>query len=334
MIVRYTWSGDIASCCRSLEFDITCIAGAVELPQVEIDLGDRIAFYAEQQLFDGFVVSIQKATGDRSKTIRCVDRGFYLNQNQGYYRFRNTTPEVVAKTLSTDFSFSLGDIVSTGHKFSRNFLGQSIYKILATGYTLASAATGDKYHIGFELDRLCVRKKQQDANTLVIKGGSNLLSSSVTESIERLINRVQVVDKSHNLIATEEDTASIRAYGVLQNVLQQSDDSAAKAKKLLADNGPTQKITLDCVGDIRSVTGRMVAVQESHTGLWGLFWIDSDTHTWSKGVYTNKLVINFKNIMDEQEVGTLESTAAAAASKSASDKKDSAPSGAWAYYRE
>lgn len=321
MVARCVWSGDINSCCRTLEFDLVCIAGASDLPTAEIELGDHIAFYEDAQLFDGFVFSVQKATNDRTKTIRCFDRGIYLNRNQAYYRFQDTTPEAVTKRIAADFDFPLGDIAETGHRFSRNYLGQVLYKIIATGYTLASASTGEKYHIGFELDKLTVRKKQQDANTLVIRGGSNLLTASVTESIEKLINRVRIVDENYNLVATEEDAANSK-YGSFQNVLQQSEDSTEQAKALLEDNGPTQKVTLSCMGDVRSVTGRAVVIQESHTGLWGLFWIESDTHTWADGIYTNKLVVHFKNVMDEHEVGTLEESATAAD-----------PSAAQTYYR-
>lgn len=46
-------------------------------------------------------------------------------------------------------------------------------------------------------------------------------------------------------------------------------------------------------------------LQEPVTGLYGLCWIDSDTHTWKGGVYTTKLVLNFRNLMDEAEAGKL-----------------------------
>lgn len=306
LVSRYIWSGDKNSCCRSLEFDLACIPGT-DLPAAEIDLGNHIAFFEEKQLFDGFVFSIQTATNDRTKTVRCYDRGLYLNRNQAYYRFTNVTPEDVVRRCANDFGFALGEIASTGFRFSRNFLGQSLYKIIATGYTQASASTGEKYQIGFELDKLAVRRKVQDKETLIIQAGSNLLSASVTESIENLIDRVRIVDDNYNLVATEENAEHIRQYGVLQSVIRQSENSSQQAKKLLDDNGPAQTVVLENVGDVRSITGRPVVVQEPHTGLWGLFWIEADTHRWENGIYTNQLTVNFKNVMDEQEVGSLSS---------------------------
>ncbi len=37
------------------------------------------------------------------------------------------------------------------------------------------------------------------------------------------------------------------------------------------------------------------------TGLNGVFWIDSDTHTWENGTHIMSLELNFKNIMDSKE---------------------------------
>ena len=51
------------------------------------------------------------------------------------------------------------------------------------------------------------------------------------------------------------------------------------------------------------MTGDGVQVKDTHTGLVGLFYIDSDTHTWEGGNYTIDLELNFKNIMNEVSVG-------------------------------
>ena len=47
-----------------------------------------------------------------------------------------------------------------------------------------------------------------------------------------------------------------------------------------------------------------MVLKDSKTGLSGLFWIDSDTHSWKNGLYQNKLTLNFRNLMDEKDAGT------------------------------
>ena len=62
---------------------------------------------------------------------------------------------------------------------------------------------------------------------------------------------------------------------------------------------------MENLGNIANVTGGTVVVHEPYTGVYGMFFIDSDTHTWKNGQYYNSLVLNFQNIMDEQEAGSL-----------------------------
>ena len=64
-----------------------------------------------------------------------------------------------------------------------------------------------------------------------------------------------------------------------------------------------QTVAVDCRGDASLVTGNAVILRENVTGVAGLFWIDSDTHTWKNGQYFCKLKLNFRNIMQTVEGG-------------------------------
>ena len=55
------------------------------------------------------------------------------------------------------------------------------------------------------------------------------------------------------------------------------------------------------IGDCRCISGLGVIIEDSRTGLKGKFWIENDSHEWSGGLYTTKLELAFKNIMDIQE---------------------------------
>ncbi len=134
-----------------------------------------------------------------------------------------------------------------------------------------------------------------------------MIDASTSESIENMINQVVIYNSNDKIVRTLKNSSAIQLYGVMQDYLQQQEgvDSTTEAQKLLDDNGMEQKITIDNLGNIANVTGGTVVVREPYTGLYGLFYIDSDVHTWKNGIYLNKLVINFKNMMDEKEVGSL-----------------------------
>ena len=62
------------------------------------------------------------------------------------------------------------------------------------------------------------------------------------------------------------------------------------------------RVTLDGInGDLACIAGNGVEVYDKATGLSGVFWIDSDTHTWENGTHIMNLELNFKNIMDSKE---------------------------------
>lgn len=72
------------------------------------------------------------------------------------------------------------------------------------------------------------------------------------------------------------------------------------AKNMLS--GVEKKVTLDGInGDLSCIAGNGVEVYDKATGLNGVFWIDSDTHTWENGTHIMSLELNFKNIMDSKE---------------------------------
>lgn len=308
LVQTINWSGDYMQCARTLEFGLTSSPADKNVPVITCELGNNVVFQQDNRvLFDGYVFERQKDTGSSVINVTCFDRGIYLKRNEGTYKFTNMTPEAIAKRICSDFGITPGNIATTGIKITRNFIGVSLYKIIQTAYTLASEKNGKKYMIRFEGQKLNVIEKKVTDETLIIEGGSNLMSASTTESITNMINQVAIYDKNDKLVGTQKDAEAIKLYGLMQAYLKQSEneDATAKAKKIIEDNGVSQKITIENLGNIANITGNTVVVREPYTGLYGLFYIDSDVHTWKRGQYYNRLVVNFRNIMDEQEAGSL-----------------------------
>ena len=150
------------------------------------------------------------------------------------------------------------------------------------------------------------------------------MGASNTESVKDMVNRIEIYDNSDNLIKTVGNTEYQKLYGVMQDVIRSSDtdEAVTEAQKRLKDQGYSQKMTGENLGDLRCITGNPVAVRESNTGICGLFWIQSDIHTWKNGLYLNKLTVSFDRIMDEQEAGSLPSAASSSSNggEESSDK--------------
>lgn len=308
LVESITWAGDIMQCARTLDFQFLSSPTDKNIPVIKCELGNTVQLkHNDMDLFEGVVFDRQKGTENSLISIGCCDFGIYLKRNEGTYKFTNMTPEAITKRVCADFGIEVGSLPATNVKISRNFIGVSLYQIIQTAYTLAADRTGKKYMIRFKGRRLNVIEKGITDETVVIEAGSNLMSASVSESISGMVNQVTIYDKNDKLVATQSNSEAIKLYGLMQSYLRVTEgvDAIARAKKILEDNGVSQKITVNNLGNIANIAGNTVVVREPHTGLYGLFYIDADAHTWKRGQYYNKLVLNFRNIMDEQEVGLL-----------------------------
>ncbi len=306
LVQSVTWGGGYNQVARTLDFGLLSPRNGG--PVLECGLGDPVQFYVGGELsFDGFLFSRQKDTGGDVIDVGCYDRGIYLKRNEAAYLFRGQTAEAITRRVCGDFGVAVGELAQTGAPVSRNFPGVSLYKMIQTAYTLASERTGARYMVRFRGEKLEVVAKQKSDRTLVLQPGSNLVNATVTETIEDLVDQVAVYDEKGTLAGTYREAESIKLYGLMQAYLKKSKDKdpALEARKLLDDGGPSQKITVEVLGNRGLIAGECAVMKEPVTGLWGLFWIDQDTHTWKNGLYQTKLVLNFRNIMDEQEAGGL-----------------------------
>ena len=332
LVTAVNWSGDIAQCGRTLSFGVASSPIDPNIPAVDIPLG-AAALMSDGggTLFEGYVFTRQKLTGSSVMEITCFDRGIYLKRNKTTRKYSGALPEEMAADLCGEFGIEPGRVAATGVRVSRNFVGATLHQIIQTAYTLAAKETGEAYQIRFNGAALDVVRKAVTEETLVIRGGSNLMDAAVTESIERMVSQVAIYDDGDRPVGTVRDEGRIRLYGVMQEAIRQQKDKDAweQAAKLLEDGGESQKITVDNLGDVRCITGDAVVVEEPYTGLNGLFWIDSDAHAWKNGLHLSKLTLNFRRMMDEQEAGSLPEAGGGAGGRPAA--RPDAPSDMWEY---
>ena len=340
LIKQLTWSGSYQQGARKLSFDLISSPYDQSVKAPDLSPGNAVSlFQDENQLFSGLIVSREMATGSSTITANCYDKGFYLLKNQGVYQFTAQTPDAIARRVCDDFGFEPGDLASPQAAITRNFIGVSLYKIIMTAYTLAAQQDGKTYQIRFSGDKLCVVEIRENDQTLILEGGVNLQSASAADSIENTITQVAVYNTDNQIVKTVKNEELLPLYGVIQNTLRQSDgeDAGAEAQKLLDDNGLSQTITVENLGNIACITGNTVVVKEPYTGLYGLFWITSDSHVWKDGQYYNKLSLSYKRLMDEQEAGSLPNkTGSATASKTGgeTDSSGSADLSVWENWKK
>lgn len=303
-IIRVQWSGDEASISRQLSFSIL-YEEEENWPVPEV--GNVITLEEEgETLFNGWVVKRTLDSESISMDCVCYDGGIYLKNNDYTGKFRQETAEGMVTAACAEKGVPVVELAETGVALDRKFSGVRLDQLVRTAYSLAAEQTGERYSIRMKPGGLSVTVRQQSESSIDLRPRSNLMYATTTESIVDMVNSVGIYDQQGQRITTVADNAAIELYGTMERHLQQSEtgDAYAEAEALLADNGFSQNVTVEVLGDVRLITGETVMVEEEHTGLTGLFWIDADTHTWQRDQYTCKLTLNCRNVMTQASAGS------------------------------
>lgn len=307
---KITWSGDYRSAARTLAY-CPVVSAVARFPAAPTALGGAAQFwYGTDLLLDAYNLERSRDSLGNTIDVAAYDRGIYLARNSKYLRVSGQTPEAVTAALCAEYGISVGTLAATGVPITRNFMGVSLYKIIMTLYTLAADQTGDKYHMRFRGKSFEVVRMEQTPETILLRPGCNLLSCQTKESASSMINTVSIYDDNYHLLMTQADSEAVALYGMMQTAIKASgyDDPAAHARQVLAENGLQTTISVLAMGSPKLITGNTVAVEDPSTGLVGLFWIISDTHTWASGVYQTKISLSLEALMDSQTAGSLPTT--------------------------
>ena len=304
LVTNVTWSGDYKSCARKLEFSLLSIPKDKNIVKAtDIPLMGLIYLYeGNNELFRGFVYEREKSS-DNTISFLCYDYCAKLNDIKVSCNIKDKTASEIYNQFLTEYKLNKGDIISTSNKIKKVFLGTTAYDMIMTAYTEEAKKTGKKYMVYSKGDKFYASEKGITKLNLAFEEGKNILSSNFKESISGMVNKVIIVDENGNKKSEVKNDDWLKTYGLFQEVYKQEEgkDSSTEAKAML--NGITQSCSLSGFGDTTCITGYGVQVKDTVTGLVGLFYIDSDSHTWEGGNYTIDLELNFKNIMNEVEAG-------------------------------
>ena len=300
LIVSVTTSGSTKECARTLTAEILQSPTDKNIPTVQVEMGDQVQFSESGQSFVGTVRQVSRSTASNTITITAKDFGVYIIKNQISAKVKDVTPAQAAASLAGQYGVPVGSLVDAGFRFSRKWVGVSLYDAIMTGYALAAADTGKVYRLWFEGTSMVIGELG-DEIAAVLSEDENITQAAYSESIENMISQVDIVDQDGNITETIQGDMT---YGVTRQQISAGEDAREKAQEILSSKGLTRKGTVKNLGNAACISGRAVMIKESVTGLYGLFYIASDQHSWKKGLYTNSLTLAFENTMDAKAAGS------------------------------
>ena len=296
--------GDYKSVARSIDIQVLYPTLDTSIAKQVVEVGDTIEFYMyDLQMFSGIVWDKGLDTSSEFVKITAYDDLIYLTKSDVAKVYKNVTPHAVTAQLASEFGITTGYVCTAGTARNYVALAKKPYDVIMAAYTHASKTTGQKYMPRMMNNKLHVIEKGASVANVVLDGRYNLENAKYTQSLDGMVNSVIVYkteDGSHSL--KQQNSSDIEVYGLLQKAIsyQKDEDNTALAKKELKPM--ERKASVKAIGHPTCIAGNMVHVKDEHTGLIGKFYIDSDTHTWSKGVHSMQLELNFENLMDEKEL--------------------------------
>ncbi|EMJ5511677.1 C40 family peptidase [Clostridioides difficile] len=248
------------------------------------------------------IINRSKDSSSNEISFVSKDMGFLLTQSEVSYNFKDKLVEDIAKQVFAENRLSVGTIAKTNVKYTKMFIGVNGYDTIMSAYTEASKKTKKKYMIEANLDKFNVIEKGTVTLSVMFEEGFNIINTTFSESMENVKNKVIVVDQYGSKISEKIDNEIFKEVNVImQKVIQQQENQDVDIDSEF--NGIEKSCSLKGYGDVSCITGRGVKVKDSYTKLVGLFYIDTDKHTWQNGEYQIELELNFQNIMDEKTAG-------------------------------
>lgn len=308
-----TWEGSARQAARTITFGVAYSPEDPRVKPLDIQNGDEIFFYPgwpynKTVVFAGKVTARERKgeAGELSYTAK--DGMHHLLESRGTYRFENKTPEKIASVACKDVQVPVGSLAKTKVPIPKIFFeDRPYYEIIMAAYTEAHKRNKKKYIAQMNGAKLDVIEKGKVIPDFHLKQGEWITASSYAETTEGMVNRVAIYNAAHEKIGSMENKEWVKKYGIFQStVTAEEGNGAIEAKAEL--KGIDKQAGVECIGDIRCVSGRGVKVQDERSGLTGLFWIENDSHTWQGQFHSMSLTLAFQNLMDTYE-GDEEATA-------------------------
>ena len=295
-----TWSGTDNQASREIAFEIPSNPYDKNFENVPIKLGDLVYLYDDKtQLFVGTVTDRQKPAEAGTTTYTARDFMHYLLRSNTTKKFKNKSPEKITTAVCKELGIGTTALAKTKLNIaSMWFEDQCIYDIIIKVYRKAKAKTKKKYMPVMVGKKVSVVEKGKDSK-VTLDQKVDITSATYHDTTDNMVDLVRIYNSSLKQIGKVENKKQVSTYGTYQATYKKEKgvDAKKEAKALLV--GITKEATVEAIGDVRAISGRSITIHDKATGLFGKFYITSDSHTFENGVHTMSLSLSWDNKMEE-----------------------------------
>lgn len=301
------WSGDKSQVARKLAIKNIYSIYDTNQPKIELAPGALVWLVDEagKEFYRGIIFD-RDISSTQELGFTAYDFLIYFLKSKASYNFTNALPEDIARTMCNEAGVEAGNIASTGVRVNIVAQGTSLYDIIMKAYTQASKQTGKQYIPKMDGTKLSVIEKGASIVDYPLDPNTNLISTSINETIDGMVNRVKVYDDKNNFTGQViENTDWVKKYGVLQEAYTKEEDTnpTTAAQNML--HGLDISTDVEILGNLNCITGTAIRTKIPYISSLNdkVWYVDGDVHSWEVATnkYTMKLNLSNVNEMDEKE---------------------------------
>lgn len=294
-VTSMTWSGDLSSAGRKLEFSIAYTTAAKDSgwKNIVLEVGDRVSLtYTDDKtmqstpLFSGVIFLQNRASESYTMEFCAFDNLVYLAKSKMSIKFDKALPKDCIERVCSTLGVTPGDLTKCAdltnatYAYSNVFDAQAGSEIIAAVLEHLRSWTGWRYHVYMAADKngkqILNVVRADTAIDDVITAETNITGAKHGVSIENMVNQICVVNKdgvATGYISTKDD---IDKYGLLQEVYKIDDKKDTKTAAMALLKKKEETSSVEAIGSIQAISGYAINVQEEQIN--GKFLISSDTH--------------------------------------------------------
>ena len=300
-----TWSGTDNQASREISFEIPSNPYDKNFENINIKLGDLVYLYDDKtQLFVGTVTDREKPAEAGTTTYTARDFMHYLLRSNTTKKFKNKSPEKITTAVCKELGIGTTALAKTKLNIPTMwFEDQCIYDIIIKVYRKAKAKTKKKYMPVMVGKKVSVVEKGKDSK-VTLDQKVDITSATYHDTTDNMVDLVRIYNSKMKQVGKVENKKQVSTYGTYQSTYtkEKGVDAKKEAKAMLV--GITREASVEAIGDVRAISGRSITIHDKATGLFGKFYITSDSHTFENGVHTMSLSLSWDNEMKESDANS------------------------------
>lgn len=266
----------------------------------DITLGDPVQIINDkgETLVQAIIVS--ENPNGKTTSFTAYDMAWYLNKSTIIKQFKKMIGNDCIKSLCSEIGIKV-EVSGLDTKIDKIYKDKTISDIIYDIIEQCSQFNSKKFFIEYDKGTLkvgpfkkikVIGQYEMHKNTF-IDVAKNIGEVSLSRSIVDMKNSILVITQNKEAVRTvgkEQDSESIKKYGMLQEVVTLDEKEFSKANLVAKNelkklNKITEDFSIDVLGDDNVKSGRVIDIDLPLFNLKGEYLIKESSHTVQNGIH-------------------------------------------------